>query len=243
MKIAYIDPVSEIGYFEELVIEMRAYKETDTVLDYFCLEEGGDSLEYLTYEAVLGKAIIKKVKSLEAEYDAAIIGCFFDPFVEALKECCKDIVIVGVCEAAMKIAASLGKKISIIAPQQKHAVIFEEIVHRYCPPQNLASIAFLDFHINQLQENPDSLTAEIRRQIIFAMKTHMADVIILGCTMETGQFRALQRELEVPVIDSTVAALKYAEMMVSCRQKCGWTVSESGAYRTPPAETLQMYIK
>ena len=75
-----------------------------------------------------------------------------------------------------------------------------------------------------------------------AIKKDFADVILLACTMETGQYRSLQEKFNVPIIDPTVAALKYAEMMVSAKDMCGWTVSKSGTYETPPREDLDKFM-
>lgn len=243
MKIAYIDPVAEKAYFEEIVEEIRKYKLPETIVDYFCLEEGGDSLEYMAYEATLGKGIIKKVKEIEPEYDAVIIGCFLDPFVEALKECCKEIIVVGVCEAAVKIASSLGRRISVIAPQKKHTVIFEEVVARYCPAHTIASIESLDLPVNQIQADTDCLRKRMKEIGDRCKETYLTDVLVLGCTMETGQFETLQAELGIPVVDAASAALKYAEMLVSCKEKCGWQVPDFGVYSLPTAEELMQYLK
>ena len=42
-----------------------------------------------------------------------------------------------------------------------------------------------------------------------------ADVLVLGCALMTGIAEKLQEELGVPVVDSSLAALKIAEMLIS----------------------------
>ena len=42
----------------------------------------------------------------------------------------------------------------------------------------------------------------------------------------------------VPVIDPTLAPVKYAEYMVELRQRLDWRTSKVGLYESPPSEEI-----
>lgn len=92
----------------------------------------------------------------------------------------------------------------------------------------------MNLKVTELQEDKDRLHERLSEQISAAIEEDHADVIILACTMETGQYKSLQQEFAVPVIDPTIAALKYTEMMVSVKKCCDWSVSEKGSFESPP---------
>ena len=68
---------------------------------------------------------------------------------------------------------------------------------------------------------------------ISAITEDRAEAVILGCTMEFGFFRKLQEEFGIPIIDCSVAALKYAEYLAEVRDVCGWNTSKIGGFESP----------
>jgi allantoin racemase len=64
---------------------------------------------------------------------------------------------------------------------------------------------------------------------------------VLGCTASSGFYARLQELLGVPVIDSALAALKYAEYLVELRDRFGWSHSKRGGYESPPALELETW--
>ena len=243
MRIAYLDFIyDEQEMLEDIVKEMRRCAGEGTQIDYVCMEKVS-SLDYIAYETLVLPELIKAVGEIEGRgYDAVIIGCCLDPCVTALREVYKDIVIVGPFEAATSIAKSLGRTFSVIATRPKAKEQYMETIHRTGCGSALASIRYLNLRVSELQENEERLHSRMSDEIGQAIKKDFADVILLACTMETGQYRSLQEKFNVPIIDTTVAALKYAEMMVSAKDMCGWTVSKSGTYETPPREDLDKFM-
>lgn len=243
MKIAYLDFIyDERDLFEDIVTEMRKCANENSQIDYICVEKV-NSLDYMAYESIVLPELIKAVGEIEGKgYDAVIIGCCLDPCIHALKEVYKDIVIVGPFEAATTMAKALGRKFSIIATRTKAQEQYLETIHRTGCGSALASIRYLNLKVLALQENKDRLHDKMAVEIGKAIENDLADVIVLACTMETGQYRSLQKKFGIPVIDPTISALKYAEMLVSARNLCGWSVSEAGTYETPPKDELNRFL-
>ena len=226
----------------EIVEEMRACANEGTIIDYICLKKT-NSLDYISYEAILLPEIIRAVGEIaEQGFDAVIIGCCLDPCINALRESYKDIIITGPFEAASSIARSLGRKFSIIATRAKAQDQYLETIHRTGCETAVSSIRYLNLKVMELQEDEGRLHRRMSEEIEAAIREDHADVIVLACTMETGQYKKLQNAFGVPVIDPTVAALKHAEMMVAAKKLCGWSVSEKGSFETPPENELQTFL-
>lgn len=243
MKIAYLDFIyDKHESLEGIVTEMRKCANERTCIDYICMEKV-NSLDYMAYETIVLPELIKTVGEIERKgYDAVIIGCCLDPCINTLREVYKDIIIAGPFEAAAAIAKSLGRKFSIIATRPKAQEQYLETIHRTGCGNALASIRYLNLKVLELQEDEKRLHDKMSSEIQLAMENDFADVILLACTMETGQYRDLQKKFGIPVIDPTIAALKYAEMMVSARDMCGWSVSGKGTYETPPMDELNKFL-
>ncbi len=196
-------------------------------------------MEYLFHESLIAVDMLRLVKTAEKEgFDAAIMGCFFDPYLEAAKEICERMVIVGPGEAALHFAASLSRRFSIIAPSKKTVPHMWETVKKYGFTGHLASIHSLDVPVVDLLEDSGLTESRMCQEIDKAIGGHGAEAIILGCTLEFGHFADLQEKYGIPVIDVSLAALKYAECMIDIRDTYGWYTSKIGAYSSPPAGDL-----
>lgn len=242
MRIAYLDPVNENYKFEGIVDVLKKYINKGTEIDFKFLERGAGNLEYQCYEAYTVPELIYEVKKLKAEkYDAVIIGCFFDPGIDAIREFIDDMVIVGPGESSMLLGRYLGNKFSIIAGRKKHLARMYEVVDRVGLSSKLSSIRTLDIRVDDMQKDHEFLLKRTSDEISKAISEDNAEVIILGCTMEAGQFEKLQKTFNVPVIDPSVAALKTAEYLVSCKNMCGWDISRALSYETPDIFEMKTY--
>lgn len=242
MKIAYLDPVEESGAFEEIIFELRKYADKETEIDFKHLSKGASDLEYICYEAFTVPEIICETKKLQDEkYDAVILGCFYDPGIDAVRECVNDIVVVGPGESSILLGRYLGSRFSIIAGRDKHLPRMREMVERVGISGKLASIRTLGIRVNDMQKDHDFLLKRITEEISEAINKDKAEVILLGCTMETGQFQKLQDMFSIPVIDPAVAALKTAEYLVRCKKMCGWTVSRAYSYEMPDLSEMKSH--
>ena len=235
MKIAFLDPVPEQYKLEILVKEISKYKSDNTELIYHNDLKGTDNFEYLTFEAFMIPEIIKKVMTLgEENYDGVIIGCFHDPGLDALKECTSNITITAPAESALSIAAMLGRTYALISPSKKTMPQQLHITEKYRSQRlKLVSHKSLDMKVTELQDNTTDLLENMSHKIEESIIESNPEVIILGCTLEVGQFEILQKKYNRPVIDAGVAALKQAEFLINCKDRCGWKVSKTGTYSSP----------
>ena len=230
MRIAYIDPVGPKGAYYFIKNELERFVDQGNNVDFFCLKRGPDNLEYRYYEALIIPDLIHLLLDLEGKgYDAAIIGCFFDPGLDVAKEMLTKMIVVGVAEASLIIAKTLGESISIIVGREKHIPKCIEVIKTKGIEGKITSIQSLGYKVNDMANN--SVISElIEKKALEAITNDLADVIVLGCTLEVGHYEELQQKLNIPVIDPVVASLKYAEFLVEIKNTCKWFPSKKYAY-------------
>ncbi|ATW25340.1 aspartate/glutamate racemase family protein [Candidatus Formimonas warabiya] len=233
-KILYIKPTSYSTMNQETKEYLEKYKDDNTIVDVVNVSKGPKHLEALYYEALASTEILRLVKEGENQgYDAAIIGCFYDPVLYAAREICEHMVVTAPEESSLHLAASLGNTFSIIVGRNKWILTMRDNVDKYGFTKKLASFRSLDMGVLQFHAAPGTTEKRMRQEIALAIEKDRAEIIILGCTMQFGFFAQLQKEFSVPVIDSMLAALKYAELLVEVREKMNWYTSKIGSFTLP----------
>ena len=239
-RLLYIAPVKvEDGPIERGVDEAARPGNTVDVIGF---DRGTRHLEYHYYEALTVPDIVHTVLEAERqEYDAAVIGCFYDLALHESREMATNIVVTAPCESSLLLAASLGSTFSIIVGRRKWIPQMRANVHHYGFGERLASFRTLEFGV--LDYHRDE--AETERRFIAAGRKAIeedgAEVIVLGCTASAGFYQQMQDALGVPVIDSAIAAVKHAEQLVEIRDRFGWTTSKIGGYETPPTSEIDAW--
>lgn len=240
-KLLWINPFKTDLFDETFRNELAKIKQPDTVVDVVSLPPalGPTHLEYSSYEVMIMPDMLKAVKKAEEEgYDAAIIGCFYDPMLRAAREISKKMVVTAPAEACLHIATTLGESLSIIVGRRKWIPEMKENVHKYGFADKLASFKHIEMGVHDFQKDHDETLKRMKFAAREAVEKDGANVIILGCTVEFGFYHSLQEELGVPVIDASSAPVKYAEFLVEINKKFGWGHSKLDGYQSPPEEEV-----
>ena len=213
MRILYIIPgpmhLTELGVTEMKRREgkLREWAFRDTQVDLVAVDRGPGSIECMYEEYLSIQPTAERLKDAEAKgYDAAIVGCFGDPGLDGLREI-SDILVVGPAAASIALAWEAGAL------------------------ESLASVRFIDTPVIELNKNHAAGVGKMIDEGRKAVSDDRADVLILGC-MSMGFLdvaEEMSRELGIPVINPSKAALKMAEATVAMGLRhCGH------AYMTPP---------
>jgi allantoin racemase len=241
--ILWINPVNEMVDVDQLILEnVNSVKQDDTTVDVVSLKRGPLHLNYYYYDALILTDTLHQVKKAEKEgYDAAIIGCFYDPGLREAREITDHIVISAPAEASMLVAAGLGHRFSIIVASNKCIPKMYENVVNYGLINRLASFESVNLGVNDFQKDKTETLRRIHKATERAVFNKNAEVIILGCTMQFGFYKELQEALKVPVIDSIIASLKYAEFMIELHKKFNWIHSKVCSYKSPPISEIKKW--
>lgn len=241
MRIAYLDPVPEAAGLPLFLNELKKYAGKGTEVSYHTLSVGSDNYEYEVFEAYMMPHILNKVRELEEEgYDGCILGCFYDPALDAAKELCTRMVVVGAAQGAVTLVKQLSRRFSIMIPRDKNYTHMLDMVQRYADTSDLASVRVLNIRVLDIQ-NSGITDLRMQEEMECAIKNDRAEAMVLACTMEVGKYIELQKKYGIPVIDPAVAGLKLAEYLICCRDTCKWYTSNQGTYESPDRDELDSF--
>ena len=161
-------------------------------------------------------ALLKRAAGLENEAAAFVVACFSDPGMHALREQSMKPVL-GIAECGVLTALTLGQRFGIVA-------MLKNSIPRHL--RYLGAMGVMDRFAGDLPVNltiaemaDDDLTLGRMITVGRALRdTHHADVLVMGCA-GMARFRdALERELGLPVVEPTQAAVT----MTLGRVRLGW---------------------
>lgn len=239
-RIFWLNPIGtdEFDGLMQETLQSEADAETEVVVE--SLAEGPCHLEYHYYGALVLPESIRALQDAERNgFDAAVMGCFYDPGLKEIREVIGDMPVVFPAETCTYLAATMGDRFSILVGRNKWIPSMRESIERYGMGGKLASFVSLDMGVLDFQRDHEVTRGRMIAAGRKAIEEDHAEVLILGCTMELGFAMELQGLLGVPVLDATVTPLKFAEFKADLRQRFGWSHSKIGAYETPPELEIQ----
>jgi allantoin racemase len=175
-------------------------------------------------------------------YDAAVIGCFYDPALRAAREVTTRMSVTAPAEACLHIANTLGERVSVLVGRSKWIPEMQENVRKYGFGERLASFRVLGMSVEEFQKDAAYTEERILEEARLAVEKDGADVVVLGCTIEFGFYQRVQQEIGVPVVDAIVAPLRYAEFLADIRDRHGWAHSKRLGYEGPNQAEMDSWI-
>lgn len=187
----------------------------------------------------------KVIAAADAGYDAAVMGCFYDPAVRETRSAVR-IPVTAPAESAMQLAQMLGSQFSVIADCKTDIPLIEDLVRLYgfsdralrhrpvrCAGRNDDVFKIFIDCLNSNDPGPIIRSFEkVARECI----EDGSDVVIVGCTYTSAIFDSwgyrVVASTGVPVVSASLAALKCAEMLAELGTANGLrrTTSETSIY-------------
>lgn len=166
-------------------------------------------------ELKAGAAVVELLMKKQADYDAAIIGCFADPGLRAARECI-DKPVAGLYESSAVFARLHGRRYSIIASGNEEDISpWIGSVRDLGDTENLASIRYIGSTVEKAVQASGDELCEI---IDLCRKKDGADAVILGCAAFAGRGRFLSKIMGIPVIDGIEEAVSMVKMLADYRR-------------------------
>ena len=245
LKIMYFSPVGDDATVDPIFADMaRDHKLPGTEVHVTALPKehyAFSHIEFRTYEGMVTRGILRAVRAAAEEgFDALAIGCFYDTGLHDAREISGDMIVTGPCVAACEIAASLSNRFGIIVGRRNGVHQTQSTVHSYGHGERLVGFYDVGLGVDDFQKDHD----ETNRRLLAAGRKAVedgAESLILGCTMEIGFYREIERELGVPVIDPSIAALKRAEYAAILKRQAGWVPSRKWSCEAPPERELAAF--
>lgn len=221
-RILNVFPVVSSAWNENAAREMEKYLAPGFELHHTNVAYGGmESIEGLYYMAVTVPYIVEEILRAEEEgYDAVTVNCAANPGVTEARELVR-MPVVGAGEAACYLALMLGSRVGLVSvggtyrTPSHSAMMYDDrrLVRQLGLSERIVSMRATGLPVEDLGERDVTMDAlhKAGQQCI----EDGAEALILGCTGMTGYAEELQKRLDVPVVDPSVAALKFAEMLIT----------------------------
>lgn len=243
LKIMYLSPVAATASHDAIFADMaREHKLPDTEVHIASLpaSEGKFThIEFRAYEAMVTRGIIRATRQAAREgFDALAIGCFYDTALHDAREISGDMIVTAPCVASCEIAASISNRFGIIVGRRKWVHQMGSTVREHGHEHRLSGFYHVEMGVTEFQRDHDETGRRLIAAGRKAVEEDFAEALILGCTMEVGFYKNVEKELGVPVIDPSIAALKRAEYAAILKQQCGWGPSRKWSSESPTEEEM-----
>jgi allantoin racemase len=224
-----------------------AYPDTEVVLRHVSVS--GNYVRTLYTELLNNRAVVENAIAAERDgFDAVVLGCWADPLWEAREAV--DIPVVGIGEATMLLATTLGFKFAVITVAPGVVPTIEMDLRLYGledraitrPVRSLDPPSDLELLLESLTDPHRRLIPNFERVARKCIEDG-AEVIVVGCGYY-GPILTLHGYNEipgtgVPVVDCSAAGLKLAETLASLRESIGLDKSRALYFKSAPPEVLE----
>jgi len=233
MRIKVINPNTTWSMTAKIGAAATAVAAAGTEIVAVSPSMGPASIEGHYDEAVSALGVLDEVRRGEAEgCHGYLVACFDDPGLDAAREIANG-PVVGIAEAAMRMASFVSEGFSVVATGHRSRIILERLARSYgmgtrCRRVRTTELAVLDLEVEG-SEACSTILAECRR----AIAEDGADCIVLGCAGMADLAGLIARETGVPVVDGVAAGVKILEGLIGM----GLSTSRAGGYAYPNPKT------
>ncbi|MGF1651328.1 MAG: aspartate/glutamate racemase family protein [Hyphomicrobiaceae bacterium] len=166
-------------------------------------------------EAQIGGVVALEVLAEHHQgFDAAIIAAFGDPGLGGARELFP-LPIVGLAEASMLLACTLGRTFSIVTFAAALEPWYRECVAWHGLSQRCASIRTLETRFASVDDVQNEKESDLVALASRTIEQDGADVIVLAGAPLAGLAPRVRDRIPVPVVECTAAAVKFAEALVT----------------------------
>ena len=198
----------------------------NTRIDVINISKGPASVESSYDKILAGYYIIDHAQEAEKEgYDAIVISCFADPALEA----CREVTSIPVVSAGLSsylLAAGLFDRFGVVTPSMSALTRNMRTIRVLGLESKVAAVEVAQIPVLEMGDSK-----KLKNALLGAAKKTLikgANAIILGCTGMAGMADEMSHNLNVPVIDPLVTALKFAENLIELG-----LVHSKNTYKTP----------
>ena len=229
MKLLFINPNTSAHLTDMGARIARSVARPDTEIVPATGRFGARYITTRAAAAIAGHAALDCYAREGQGADAVLIACFGDPGLFALRELAS-VPVIGMAEASCHMAATLGRKFSIVTGGLAWGPMLEEFVAAIGLSTNLASVRTVTATGADIAADPEKALA-----CKAAVNEDGAEAIILGGLGLAGIASRIAADVPVPLIDNVVAAVRMAEAAASL----GVVKARAGSFAPKdPVETL-----
>ena len=194
-----------------------------------------ENIDYYYNKHLIEEAIFEEAIKAEKEgFDAAIVGCCYDPGVRVARELV-DIPVIGPLEAAMYFAPYFGHDYVVVTDHHKAVPYLRDLVRLYGQQANCLDVSCINWFVTDMIKDTEGVAREAMNAAASAMINRGAETAILGCTIISASYEKwiLQSgaKRNPAVLNPNTCALKMAESLAELKRQGVYQISRRGYYQ------------
>lgn len=186
------------------------------------------------FDAILSSAACARALipvQRKEQYDAILVACYSDhPLTKMLREEFS-IPIIGIMEASLIYARTLGGRFGIVATGKRSVVMHGDAVKAYGMEHFCAGIEACELGVLDLERLPREQVVGRMREVASKLVSQGAEVLTLGCAGMTDMKSALEEAVKkegIEVVDGVIAGVQHLVGVV----RSGGKTSKTGIWRS-----------
>ncbi|WP_165313999.1 aspartate/glutamate racemase family protein [Vibrio ziniensis] len=233
MRILVVNPNTTASMTEKACVAARRIASEGTEIVAVTSQYGPVSIEGYYDEAMAVPGMLDAIQ-LEKDFDAVVIACFDDTGLDAAR-CLTDKPVIGIGEAAYRVAAMLSNKFSVVTTLGRSVPALEHNLIRYGMERQCIRVRSSEIPVLELEsEGPDAIS-KITLEIEKAIEEDRAEAVVLGCAGMVDLADKLSEQFSIPVLDGVTCAVSLCESLVRLKVK----TTRKGGYAPPPHSKLR----
>ncbi len=215
--ILLLNPNSSADLTERLVTQATGFAARGTGVTGRTAPFGARHIGSRVAFAIAGHAAVdmaaRWLDAPPAPVDAAILACFGDPGLEALRELCP-FPVLGLADAAIRAACSRHRRFAIVTGGAAWVPMLQEQADRLGAAAQLAAIRTLPATGLAIGAEPERFLEPLAIAARACVEEHGAEAVILGGAGLVGFAARLAPSLPFPLIDCLEIAVQAAEALI-----------------------------
>jgi allantoin racemase len=241
---SFTDPETDGAYVGRLGDYLRSIAGPDCGVEVFGIQPGARHPHPVTEFRCAARAIANALAAGQRGYDAFVIGHFQEAGLAEARAAAR-IPVIGLGEAAMLHACTLGRKIGLVATSPALVPYLEDQVARHGLQRRVAAVRALDPQAGQFSRvfDDEGEYRSVRHEFAEQAAPMLAmgiDVIIPAGGIPMLLF-ARERSFAIDgatVLNGLPVALAAAQTAIGLGRLNGTGTSRRAAYALPPAEVV-----
>jgi allantoin racemase len=245
---SFVHPVEQAPYIERLQQRLDAVAAPDIRFEVHGLDPPDHLFHPLTEFRCAAQTIRNALEAERAGYDGFVIGHFPEPGLLEIRASL-DIPVVGLGEAALLAALSMGRRVGLVTIDPVFVEWHERQVRAHALEQRVAGVRAIHLDLpgfmRAFTDEPSYQRA--RAEFVAQVRPLVeagAEVVIPAGGLPMLLF-ARERPFVVDgalVLDGIAVVAKAAEMALALRRLTGAVVSRRGTYAKASAECIAEYL-
>ncbi|CAK7209002.1 hypothetical protein SEUCBS140593_000347 [Sporothrix eucalyptigena] len=238
IRILLVNPNSTASMTADCVALAAQTLPSDVELTGFTAPRPAPSAIESSFDNVMSAAAAARaVLPIAATHDAVLVACYSDhALIRMLREELNGQPVVGIMEASLAMARTLGARFGLVATSDRSCVTHRDTIHSMGLSSICAGVASCKLGVLDLHADDAEAQKRVNQSVFTAAQSLVAngaEVLTLGCAGMTPLKLAVEAAVgpDVTVIDGVLASVQHLSGIV----RIGCRTAKIGAYKSSSA--------